>query len=288
MIGTMEKLSSSLNEDNVVSYYDKLCYVVNNKYKYHLYVLNKKEYKCIKSLQKSRFILQPDSEYFLNNQYYFKYNLSNHSSEKNAIAIVAKDLFINIFNEYCYEMVIKKDVSLKFNYVFKVLDSKFSYLELRIREIEMMPIKDDVCWIILSQYHTLLDTRIYLYDLQADIFKYIEKTEATKYGLIFKNMFGNCIKDRKFEGWYSCYYGPISALYIRMALIYGEYIYDELKELLKHESKLQQKYFCFMMLYIFTISISLEQILKFNDISCYLGYIKKIDSFINKFKDFLK
>ena len=91
----MEKLSSSLNEDNVVSYYDKLCYVVNNKYKYHLYVLNKKEYKCIKSLQKSRFILQPDSEYFLNNQYYFKYNLSNHSSEKKAIAIVAKDLFIN-------------------------------------------------------------------------------------------------------------------------------------------------------------------------------------------------
>lgn len=284
----MEKLSSGLDEDNVISYYDKLSFIANSNLKYHLYILNKNEYKCMKSLQKSRFILQPDNEYFLNNQYYLKYYLSNHSSQKGAIAVVAVDLFVNIFNEYSYEVIIKKDVSLKFNYVFKVLDSKFTYLELRIREIEMMPLKDDICWIILAKYHTLLDTRLYLYDLQADIFKYIEKTEATKYGLVFRNMFGNCIKDRKFEGWYDCYYAPIGALYVRMALSYGECIYGKIFELLKNESKLQQKYFCFMMLYIFTISISLETILKFKDISCYLGYIKKIDSFINQFKDYLK
>ena len=59
-----------------------------------------------------------------------------------------------------FEITLKKDHLLNLNNIYKVLDHKFSYLEMRIREIETNPVKNDISWIILSKYNIILDAKL--------------------------------------------------------------------------------------------------------------------------------
>ena len=43
-------------------------------------------------------------------------------------------------------------------------------------------------WVILSKYYNLLDARVYLYDLQQDIFSFIDKNNSVEYGLVFRQI----------------------------------------------------------------------------------------------------
>ncbi len=190
-----------------------------------------------------------------------------------------------IFQKSSFEITLKKSHLNNINNIYKVLDNKFIYLEMRIREIETSYKKDDISWIILSKYNIILDAKIFLYDLQQDIFKAIDKSIIVNYGLIYKNIDINLYNNKKILPSFNLYYGPIGMLYCRMFLQLDEQnIYDDVLKL----DEFNQKYFCFMCLYILLLNINLEIILNNYSISNYLLVTKKIKSFILKYQNIMK
>ena len=152
---------------------------------------------------------------------------------------------------------------------------------MRIREIELNPIKRDIDWIILSKYYILLDAKVYLYDLQQDIFKFIDKNEIVKYGLIPKVINQNRYNKEALLLDYNFYYGPISMLYVRKYMLLDGF--DEIEDINKLDS-FNQKHFCFMYIYILVLNINLEIVMDIYSVSNYINITQKIKSFIFKYK----
>ncbi|MDE6660991.1 MAG: hypothetical protein K2J93_04165, partial [Anaeroplasmataceae bacterium] len=154
-----------------------------------------------------------------------------------------------------FEITLKKEHLVNVNNIFKVLDNKFSYLEMRIREIEMNPIKNDISWVILSKYNIILDAKIYLYDLQTDIFKAVDKKLIVPYGLLYRRIDTELYNKQRLLPSFDVYYAPISMLYCRCYLqLDTPFLLDEVKRL----DSFNQKYFCFMCLYIMILNVNLE------------------------------
>lgn len=215
----------------------------------------------------------------------YLYFLYEDNTEYNIKAKLTSNILLEIFDSSSYELTLKKENIRNLNNIYKLLDNKFTYFEIRIREIELNPIKKDIDWIILSKYYILLDTKIYLYDLQQDIFKFIDKNEVVKYGLIPKNINQNLYSKETLLLDYNFYYGPISMLYVRMYLLLDQYdMYDDINKL----DSFNQKYFCFMYLYIMILNINLDVILNIYIVSNYVNITKKIKSFITKYKALLE
>ena len=215
----------------------------------------------------------------------YLYFLYEDNTEYNIKAKLTSNILLEIFDSSSYELTLKKENIRNLNNIYKLLDNKFTYFEIRIREIELNPIKKDIDWIILSKYYILLDTKIYLYDLQQDIFKFIDKNEIVKYGLIPKVINQNRYNKEALLLDYNFYYGPISMLYVRMYLLLDQYdMYDDINKL----DSFNQKYFCFMYLYIMILNINLDVILNIYIVSNYVNITKKIKSFITKYKALLE
>ena len=215
----------------------------------------------------------------------YLYFLYEDNTEYNIKAKLTSNILLEIFDSSSYELTLKKENIRNLNNIYKLLDNKFTYFEIRIREIELNPIKKDIDWIILSKYYILLDTKIYLYDLQQDIFKFIDKNEVVKYGLIPKNINQNLYSKETLLLDYNFYYGPISMLYVRMYLLLDQYdMYDDINKL----DSFNQKYFCFMYLYMMILNINLDVILNIYIVSNYVNITKKIKSFITKYKALLE
>ena len=215
----------------------------------------------------------------------YLYFLYEDNTEYNIKAKLTSNILLEIFDSSSYELTLKKENIRNLNNIYKLLDNKFTYFEIRIREIELNPIKKDIDWIILSKYYILLDTKIYLYDLQQDIFKFIDKNEIVKYGLVPKVINQNRYNKEALLLDYNFYYGPISMLYVRMYLLLDQYdMYDDINKL----DSFNQKYFCFMYLYIMILNINLDVILNIYSLSNYVNITKKIKSFITKYKALLE
>lgn len=204
-------------------------------------------------------------------------------------AKVKSDRIIHILREIhessSFEITLKKEHLVNVNNIFKVLDNKFSYLEMRIREIETNPVKNDISWVILSKYNIILDAKIYLYDLQTDIFKAIDKKHIVSYGLLYRNIDTELYNKQRLLPGFDVYYAPISMLYCRCYLqLDAPFIVEEVKRL----DSFNQKYFCFMCLYIMILNVNLEVILNTYSIANYLLLTKKIRCFIASFKEIME
>lgn len=186
------------------------------------------------------------------------------------------DLYQTLFSDTSFEITLKKEHLVNLNNIYKVLDNKFAYIELRIREIETNPIKTDVSWILLSKYNIVLDAKLYLYDLQTDIFKAIDQKKIIKYGMIPKKMSEMLYQKGYLLPFFDMYYAPLAMLYARYYCSIEEIPIDRIKKL----DSFDQKYFCFMVLYIYILNLNLEVILDTYRIDNYLLITKKIKSFI--------
>ena len=184
-----------------------------------------------------------------------------------------------------FEITLKKDHLLNLNNIYKVLDHKFSYLEMRIREIETNPVKNDISWIILSKYNIILDAKLYLYDLQSDIFKAIDQKLIVPYGLVYRKIDLEIYNKQKLLPSFNLYYAPISMLYCRCFLLLDP---PQLLEEIKRLDSFNQKYFCFMCLYILVLNINLDVILNSYSVASYVLITKKIRCFIASFKEFIE
>lgn len=295
MIGQMEGLHLSIinklpiKVKEVKNNYNNILLIDNYNKEYHLYKLDVKHYLIYYELIKSKFFLKAIFELHENNDYFLLFEESINSTEKNVIIKKLFKTYFNVFDDFKFEIVLKKKFFKNLQNIYKVLDDKFSYLELRIREIELSPIKDDVSWVILTKYNIFLDAKIFLYDLQQDIFKYIDDSESISYGLVYNSDFFNSYKNGLIEPKFNLYYAPISALLFRLYLECDELqFHNYIIEILKGFDEFNQKYFCFMCLYVYILNARIEYIPNNYNICSYIAISKKIKIFINKFGDYLK
>lgn len=184
-----------------------------------------------------------------------------------------------------FEITLRKEHLIHLKNIYQVLDNKFSYFEMRIREIETNPIKDDISWIVLSKYNIILDAKIYLYDLQSDIFKAIDQNQILSYGIIYRRILLDAYSKQRLLPNFDIYYGPISMLYCRCYLqLDAPFIIEEVKKL----DSFNQKYFCFMCLYIMILNLNFEVVLNTYSIASYVTLTKKIKAFISAFKEIME
>lgn len=194
------------------------------------------------------------------------------------------DIYQALFSDTSFEITLKKEHLVNLNNIYKVLDNKFAYLELRIREIETNPIKTDVSWILLSKYNIVLDAKLYLYDLQMDIFKAIDQKMIIKYGMIPKKMSEMFYQKSFLLPSFDMYYAPLAMLYARYNCSIDTIPLERVKKL----DSFNQKYYCFMVLYIYILNLNLDVILDNYRIDNYLLITKKIKGFIVSHKAILE
>lgn len=276
--------------------YDILSFVDNKKIirdknglLYSFYRLDESEYQAYKELSKSKYIKKDIYTYKDSTNYHVLFKNSINKSDDKAIK---KDLIIileNVFIEYKYQITPKKKELKKLNGLYKLLDNKFNYIEMRIREIELSQKKDDISWIILSKYHSLLDAKIILYDLQTDIFKFVDKETSIEYGLVFNNIDYNMLESGLLEPKFRFYYCPKGMLYVRYFLLFDHMLIDEeFKKKVMKLSVFDKKYFCFMVIYIYILNLNFGIMINNSNINLYIDICKKIDIFIKEFNTILK
>jgi len=271
-----------------VDYDNDIFTLSNNNRNYYLYRLNDRKYKIIYSLGKSKFILKPIFTFKDNDIYLLYEEVINKSSSK-SLSLDALKAYKKIYNEFSFKTELNKLEASILQNLFKVLDSRFTGLEFRIRELELKPKKNDLDWIILSKYHVILDARIYLFDLETDIFKMVDKKESMEYGLIFKDSNLNLYKNGLVMPKIDVYYGPIASMLARYYIINNLFISDdEFKNEFNDLSIFNKRYFLFLSLYICILNINIEFYVNNTVVQKYLSYTNLISRIIKKYGEFAK
>lgn len=279
--------SSNLFSDaiSIIDYNDFVIAKNSNNDEYLCRFVTNSEYQAYFNLLRySRDVKSAIYEYRLNAGYLLFFDYEKMTEEKVKSKKIV-DILRNIFQESSFEIALKKSHMSNVNNIYKVLDNRFAYLEMRIREIETQPKKDDISWVILSKYNIILDAKIFLYDLQSDIFKAIDSNLIVAYGLIYRNIDINLYNKQRLLPSFNLYYAPIGMMYCRCYLqLDEESIYEDIKKL----DEFNKKYFCFMCLYILILNINLEIILNSYSIANYLLITKKIKKFILRYQELMK
>lgn len=271
-------------------YINYLIVNINNDL-YNLYIINKIYINKYKNLFKSKYIIKPILEEKSDIGYYYYYinKINSNKSEIKAIYLKKLDLAKKIFNEYSYNIILKKKQFHHISNITKVLDNRFRYLEFRIREIELNNNKNDISWIILANVHSIMDVRVILFDLLNDILSSIDKEIEVEYGLVFNNYYLLNLNNNLIEPSYKYYYAPISMLYARIFLDYNHIInYNDFNNMIKSLDIFNLKYFCFMILYIMVLSLELPTFINNTSLELYLKITKDIDKFVKSFNSYFK
>lgn len=217
----------------------------------------------------------------------FYYNDDKTSDKVKIIKII--DILESLFEKSSYEVILKKQNITNLNKMYQILDRKFTYFEFRIREIETSPYKNDISWIVLSKYNIILDSKLFLYDLQQDIFKMIDKEEVVKYGIIYRKIDYNLYQKECLLPYFDLYYGPISMVYARYFICFESMINRiKFKEKINSLNFFNQKYFCFMVIYIYILNLNFDINFDNYNIGHYVNLTKKIKEFIVEYEDIIK
>ncbi|MGM9969025.1 MAG: hypothetical protein ACI35S_01345 [Anaeroplasma sp.] len=260
----------------------------NSRY-YYLFPFDEKSYTIVFSLYKSNKIEKPIFELKYQNTYYLLFYEAINSSEYKERYKKIMDLCLNIFSEFRFPVTLKHSHTRLLTNLYKLLDNKFTYFEMRIREIELKPLKNDLDWIILTKYHIILDAKVYLYDLQSDLFKLIDKKTEVEYGLVYKELDSSILYVDTLYPSSNIYYAPIGMLYTRLYLEYNDLFDTSLfKDKIDKSSEFNKKYFLFMTIYIYILNLRLEIIINNSSISNYLEVTSGINRLITNFKDYAK
>lgn len=256
---------------------------------YFLCIWKKDKRLQYEELSKYEFIEKFIYEKRINDKFYVLFKNSNHPSEKNSIIKSIIPKFEKLFDNYKFSLELKHEYGVSLTNLYKVLDSRFTYFEIRIREIELAIKKYDYMWLFLSKYYIILDTKIILYDLQKDIFDLIDKKVNVEYGLVCKLNDIEIIKNGLIKPISEFYYAPISTYYARLYLLSNdEYVIKYIKKKLSNSFDFYKKHFCFYVLYIYILNININDVLSYNSLGAYLSILRQINFFLEEFKNFYR
>lgn len=291
MTGKTTKFSSVLISElpfqlQYVAQYEDFCILKDShQKKYFFLAISAKDFSTYQYLTGlSNHVAKSIYELKKQDTYYLLFDGVDEQTELSVKERKMLPIMKEIFQNSSYEITFKKEHFKNLNNLYKLLDNKFSYLEMRIREVETAPKKDDLSWMILSMYNVLLDVRIYLYDLQQDIFKAIDKQEIVKYGLIYRQIQLDLYHKGRILPYFDLYYAPLGMLYARYYLCLSDTLeLERFKQSLDKEDTFTRKYFGFIVLYVLILNLNLEVRLHHFSVASYLGVVKELKKFLKNF-----
>lgn len=225
---------------------------------------------------------------------YDNYLLFQLPKEKGEEKALAKNLFtecVRIFNNSKESIVLKKSSVKKLQSVYQVLDDRFRYMELRVREIEMKDTRTDPEWVILSKYKLILQVKMKLYDLQQKMFKMIDEELSIHYGIIMPKPNVSLYRSEKFIEQFDAYNGPISSLLARFYVEndHLDSFKKEIRSIIEEDnSEFEKTNFCFLVFYIYILSLNMPRMLDNHSIANFLSINKRIIQFHQEYKDYLE
>lgn len=271
--------------------------VIGNEYlikdysndKYLLKIVDKSLYLSYLEISKLKHIRQAVFIEKKNDLYILVFKFPYYKSDRKAVLRKIIPILEAVFNETKFLVTLKKQNTKRLNSIYKVLDNKFSYFEIRIREIETSIIKDDISWLMLSNYNIILDAKMLLYDLQQDIFNLVDKNTEISYGIVFKKFNLEGYYNNKILPEFDIYLAPISMLYVRLYLEFNDdSLKDEIYNKIQKIDIFNKKYFIFMVIYIYILNINLDTFLNNYSIFSVIEALKGLKNFMNRFYTLLK
>lgn len=252
-------------------------------------IVDKNRYLIYLEMSKMKYFNQAIFTKKVDNYYLLLFKYPYYKSEKKPVLKKVLEIIEGTFEDSKFLVLLKKEGFKKLNNIYKVLDNKFSYYELRIREIETKYIKTDSDWIILANYNILLDAKVILYDLQQDIFSLIDKQTEVYFGIIMKNYDLQGFHNNKIIPTLDLYFAPLSMAYLRVYFETDDFqikeaIYNKIQKI----DNFNKKYFVFMGIYIYILNINFDAFIGINSISSIVSVLKDLKKFMNKYYNLLK
>lgn len=245
------------------------------------------ELKNYKLLSKTKYdYLKPLSSVLHNNLTYYLFNYQKTTDkEVDRAKKLVKEVSI-LHSKTKEQRQASKMDSFKFKKMIVIMNDKFNSIELKIREIEMLQIKDDNAWIVLSKYHLILDAKLTIYKLIKKVSRDIEKEELEYCYLhsypTFEHFKGNKLISYTYlkKGYYV---NDLYKIYIEL-----EYLDFDIKGLIEPYLKtpFSKRYFKLMVLYTYTLMLDQMNLINYEYIIEYIFYTNRFAKVIALFKDY--
>lgn len=283
---------TNLDVKKVSKYTKKTIYILTkNQEKYILRFVTNKEVDTYDYLISSQVeALYPVKKINYNgyNFYLFKYQTNN----ADAISSVRKlkDSLMAMHKATSKEVVLRKENLQNLYKTYQVLDARFTNLEMIIRQIELMQVKDDNCWIILSKYRVFLLAKKTMYALQQKIHKEIDAQSSVTFALIHGSPSLCHYKGGRIISFSNAYYGfvvsDIAKFYVE-----NDHLSTNMYELVnswlnEYKAPIYKLYFKFLVLYIYMVNLRLTNLKSYEQLNNYIKISDKIKEVIYRFKTY--
>lgn len=190
---------------------------------------------------------------------------------------------INIIHSKTNRLVpIPKMSEFKYKKIAVIANDKFNLLEMKIRQIELEPVKNDISWIYLSKYHIVLDVKL-------EIYKMIKRLKTINDDIYVGINHGFPSITHFFNDQLASYkYIKEGAIENDIYKIYLDFDgldinhFDIIDKYLKY--KYSKKYFKLMVLFTYVLMIDIE--LNYITASKYITITNKMIRFLNQFKTY--
>ncbi len=277
---------NKINENDIkyindITLNTKLIQTINNTYIVKdISLIEYNNYLKVKNMSLS--ILEPIEIKKENNHIYFLYNyyenkediLSNYESMLNTIK--------TLFDKSSHIIPTPKITGFKYKKLAVISNDRFNMLEIKIRQIETNPAKNDFSWIYLSKYHIILDLKYEIYKM---IKRLKTETKDIEVGINhgyptlshfynYKFLGYKYIKEGVLENDLYKIYLDMDSLDINHYEIINKYI----------KTDIGKKYFKLMVMFSYLLMLDIKE----DVITCnkYLSITSKISRFLSQFKNY--
>lgn len=218
----------------------------------------------------------------MNNHIFFLYEYRNDYSSIYDKYEGMLDTVYTIVKKTEKEIPVPKMAEFKFKKIAIIANDRFTSLEIKIRQIEMSPIKNDMSWIYLSKYHIVLDTKLEIYKL---LKRFKGFNSSIKVSVNHGNPQESHYINNHFIGYkyvregspvndYYKIYIDMDNLDINHKKIFEKYITDDISK----------RYFKLMVLYTYVLMLDIDY--TYEALTRFLNITNKIVRFLHQFKEY--
>lgn len=216
------------------------------------------------------------------NHTYFLYNYyKNHQSIYEAYDEILKTISL-LHKKTAKKVPQPKMAEIKYKKIALIANDRFNMLEMKIRNIELNPVKNDLSWIYLSKYHIILDIKL-------EIYKMIKRLKMIKDDVEVGINHGFPSQVHFFNNSFISYKylkeGVIENDLYKVFLDFDSLEINHLEIIDKYlDEKYSKKYFKLMVLFSYLLMCDIEP--NYTCASKYIKLTNKISRFMYQFKNY--
>lgn len=216
------------------------------------------------------------------NHTYFLYNYyENNQSIYEAYDGILKTISL-LHKKTAKKVPQPKMAEIKYKKIALIANDRFNMLEMKIRNIELNPVKNDLSWIYLSKYHIILDIKL-------EIYKMIKRLKMIKDDVEVGINHGFPSQVHFFNNSFISYKylkeGVIENDLYKVFLDFDSLEINHLEIIDKYlDEKYSKKYFKLMVLFSYLLMCDIEP--NYTCASKYIKLTNKISRFMYQFKNY--